>query len=435
MRVSVFGVGYVGAVSAACLARDGHDVWAVDPNPTKLEAISRGESPIVEPGLPEIIETAVKRGSLKTTTSAREAVEATELSLICVGTPARANGSLDVSFAVRVAQEIGEVLKTSDAFHSVVFRSTILPGTMDELLIPELERASGKKAGVDFGVGYYPEFLRESTAIRDYDDPGAIVFGRRDEKTLERLLNMYSQLPTEPIVVDIRTAEAVKYINNAWHALKISFANEIGNVVHAAGVDSHRVMDILCSDRRLNISPTYLRPGFAYGGSCLPKDLKALRYKAREMEVPTPLLDATGAANDIQLAKAYSMVEAAGNRNIGMIGLSFKADTDDLRDSPLVYLAERLVGRGYTLKIYDPNVRLSRLTGSNLTYMQEHLPHLAAALVETIGEAIEHGQTIVIGNARESQQVMSQVDGKSVIDLVRYSRDARSNGAYQGISW
>ncbi len=435
MKVAVFGIGYVGAVSAACLARDGHEVIAVDPNPVKVQALMEGESPIVERGLPELIQQAVSRGRLRATSDPVEALSTTELSLICVGTPSRPNGSLDTGYVQRVAHSIGEFLKTDERNHSVVFRSTILPGTMQGLIIPELERSSGKVAGKGFGIGYYPEFLREGTAIRDYDDPGAIVFGAADDATLQRLLSMYGQLPIEPTVVDVATAEAVKYVNNAWHATKISFANEIGNIVHRTGVDSHKVMEILCSDRRLNISPAYLRPGFAFGGSCLPKDLAALRYKAREMDVAAPLLEAVLQANDNQLEKAFRMIERAGNRRVGMIGLSFKADTDDLRDSPLVSLAERLIGTGHQLKIYDPNVRLSRLTGSNLAYMQQRLPHLAAVLVEDIGEALDHGETIVLGNPRDAASAAERVRGKAVVDLVRFSRAVRSDGRYQGICW
>ena len=436
MKVAIFGIGYVGAVSAACLARDGHEVVAVDPNPVKVEAILAGQSPVVERGLPELIEQAVKRGRLRATADAADALAHTELSLICVGTPSRPNGSLDTSYISRVAEVIGDLLKTDDRHHSVVVRSTVLPGTMQHLVIPELQRRSGKIAGRDFGVGYYPEFLREGAALRDYDDPGAIVFGAADDVTLQRLMSMYSQLPLEPTVVDIPTAEAVKYVNNAWHATKISFANEIGNIFQEADVDIHKVMEILCSDRRRNISPAYLRPGFAFGGSCLPKDLAALRYKALQLDVGTPLLEAVLRANDIQLEKAFQMVERAGNRRVGMVGLSFKADTDDLRDSPLVHLAERLIGTGHQLKIYDPNVRLSRLTGSNLAYMQQRLPHLAAVLVEELDQVVAHGQTIVLGNPRDAAIAVARAGGdRAIVDLVRFARTARSGGQYQGICW
>ena len=435
MRIAIFGIGYVGAVSAACLARDGHEVVAVDPNPVKVDAILNGCSPIVEKGLPELIAQGVKRGNLRATSNAEEAIDSTDLSLICVGTPSRPNGSLDTSYVQRVAEVMGARLRTRSTHHSVVFRSTILPGTMENLLIPALEAASGKVAGADFGVGYYPEFLREGTAIRDYDDPGAIVFGAMDDQTLGRLQSMYSSLPVKPTAVDVRTAEAIKYVNNAWHATKISFANEVGNIMQSTGVDSHRVMEVLCSDRRLNISPAYLLPGFAYGGSCLPKDLAALRYKAREMDVASPFLDAVLATNENQLNKAFHMVERAGHRKVGMIGISFKIDTDDMRDSPLVNLAQRLIGTGHDLRIFDPNVRLSRLTGSNLAYMHERLPHLAKVLVEDLDEAIDHGQTVVIGNASHAQAAVERARGKSVVDLVRFAANARSGGDYQGICW
>ncbi len=437
MQLSIFGIGYVGAVSAACLARDGHVVHAVDVNPSKVEDIRAGRAPIVEKGLGDLIASAVSSGALQAGTDLAAAVEASELSLVCVGTPSRSNGSLDLTYAIRVAEELGRALATTRRFHSVVFRSTMTPGSMEGVIIPTLERASGKTAGVDFGVGYYPEFLRESSAIADYDAPGAVVFGSMDAKTLERLHALQPALKTVPAEVPIRVAETIKYFNNAWHALKISFSNETGNICRALDVDSHQVMDILCSDTRLNISAAYMKPGFAFGGSCLPKDLRALRFRARELDVATPILDGMMGANAVQLDRGFRLVEEAGHRALGMIGLSFKADTDDLRESPLLILAETLIGKGYDLRIYDPNIRLSRLTGANLAYVRERMPHIASLLCEDLNEVVAHAQTMLIGHKALGAGLLTDpaMQGKKVIDLVRVDPTLRSGGDYEGLCW
>jgi GDP-mannose 6-dehydrogenase len=436
MKVSVLGIGYVGAVTAACAARDGHDVVAVDVNPIKVECINSGRSPIVEPGLDEMTAAQVSKGRLRATMEVGDAIAATDLSLVCVGTPSRDNGSIELDYVVRVAEQIGQALRRSDRFHSVVLRSTVLPGTTDEVFIPALERASGKVAGRDFGLGYYPEFLRESTAIRDYDDPGAVVFGRVDDQTVARLRELQVELPVEPNVVGIRTAEAVKYFSNAWHALKISFANEAGNVCKSAGVDSHEMMNILCSDTRLNISKAYMRPGFAFGGSCLPKDVRALRYRGKQNDVPTPILDAVLHANEVQIDSAFRMVERAGSKRVGLIGLSFKQDTDDLRESPIVVLAEKLLGKGYEVAVYDANVRLSRLTGANLAYVNQHLPHIARMLRESLDEVVDASDTLVVGHAASAARIASEkLAERQIVDLVRMSPDKRTSERYQGICW
>ena len=436
MKISVFGIGYVGAVTAACAARDGHTVIAVDVNPLKVKTINAGESPIVEPGLDHLIKGEVQRGRLAATSDIERAIEDTDLSLVCVGTPSMENGGLDLTYVSRVAGHVGATLGRKAGFHSVVLRSTALPGTTEELLIPALEKASGKRAGQDFGVAYYPEFLRESTAIRDYDDPGAVVFGQLDDRTIEQLQRLQVNLPVKPFVVPIRTAEAVKYFNNAWHALKISFANEAGNVCKSLGVDGHEMMNILCSDTRLNISRSYMRPGFAYGGSCLPKDVRALRHRARQAEVPTPVLDGVAQANEAQIDGAFRLIERAGGKKVSLLGLSFKQDTDDLRESPMVILAERLLGKGYDLAVFDANVRLSRLTGANLAYLNEHLPHVARMLREDLNEVVEHGQTLVIYHPAYPAQIEPEMLAeKKLIDLVRFAPGRRSEGAYEGICW
>lgn len=439
MKISVFGIGYVGAVSGACLAKDGNIVIAVDPNADKVRSINEKASPILEPGLDAFIEEGVDSGRLSATQDADYAIANTDMSLVCVGTPSRPNGSLDTSYVVRAAESIGAALKAKSSFHVVVFRSTILPGTMEQLVLPALERSSGMRAGLDFGVAYYPEFLRESTAIKDYYDPGTIVFGQfeDDARSIALLTDLVSHLPVDPIVVPIRAAEAVKYANNAWHAVKISFANEIGNICKAVAVDSHQVMDILCADKRLNISPAYLKPGFAFGGSCLPKDLRALRYNARIVDVPTPMLDATLEANEYQLAKAYSMITHSNTKRIGMIGLSFKAGTDDLRESPLVELAERLHGKGYSVRIYDPNVRYEALIGANLNFIKAHVPHLSEMIVDDFSEIVAHSDVIVIGKRDEdiTAKIKTINGSRQIIDLVRVDPTQRTAASYQGICW
>lgn len=437
-KISVFGIGYVGTVSAACLARDGHDVVAVDINQDKVDILNRGLSPIVEPRLSESILAGVHAGRLKATTDPFAAISSTDISLICVGTPSQENGSLETSFVSRVAQEIGESIGKSTNFHSVVMRSTMLPGTMEKIIIPILERASGRQGGRGFGIAYFPEFLREGTAIADYDDPGAIVFGVDDDlRTLWRLMDVHAGFSTAPQVMSIRAAEAVKYANNAWHATKISFANELGLLCKAMGVDSHEVMKALVSDTKLNISPAYLKPGFAFGGSCLPKDVSALRYAGRMADIDTPLLDAVLQANENQIQSAFRLVAATGKRRIGLVGLSFKPDTDDLRYSPMLEVAERLIGRGYELAIYDSNIRLSRLTGVNRDHLTGRLPHIACLLRETMTELADFAEVLVVGNREEFQKNSLPLIGheKIIIDLVRIRPDKQTGINYRGICW
>lgn len=435
MRICVFGIGYVGAVSAACLARDGHDVRAVDVSPGKVKDLNAGLSPIVEPGLDRLIAEGVARSRLRASADARAAVAESELVLICVGTPSRANGAPDMSYVEKVAADIGAALKADAGFRSVVVRSTLPPGAMDAVVRPALECASGLKAGDHFGLGYYPEFLRESTAVSDYDNPGAAVFASLDEPTTERLKALQPALPAPPQRVPMGEAEAVKYASNAWHALKVSFANEMGDLFSDLGLDSHRVLERLCADTRLNMSAAYMRPGFAFGGSCLPKDLRAVRAKAREIDCATPLLDAVTAVNAAQIERAFRMVEAAGSRDVSLFGLSFKPGTDDLRESPFVILAERLIGRGYRLRIFDPTIRLSRLTGSNLAYVTDQLPHIATLLAEEIEPVIGHGSTFVLADPVSGAAAFHAAGHRAVIDLIRVHPGLRTGGAYRGLCW
>lgn len=436
MRIGVFGLGYVGTVSAACLARE-HEVIGVDPNSVKVDLINGGKSPIVEKGLDELVAQAVARKRLTATTSAKEAVGRTDISLVCVGTPSRPNGSLDLQYLTRVCREIGEVLAEADPFHVVVIRSTVLPGTMRDVVIPTLEEASGKKAGVDFGVCSNPEFLREGTAVHDYDHPPKTVIGKTDAVSEEKLVSLYKSLDAPLVVTDVATAEMVKYVDNVWHAVKVDFANEIGNICKAVGLDGHGVMEIFCKDVKLNLSPYYLKPGFAFGGSCLPKDVRALTYCAKSLDLEVPLLGSILRSNELQIERGIEMVMNAPGRKVGVLGFSFKAGTDDLRESPIVTLIEYLIGKGYDLKLYDRNVSLARLTGANKVYIDQHVPHLARLMVDSVDEILQHAGTIVVGNADpQFAEVLSKVRGdQTVVDLVRIARSQTSQNGYQGICW
>lgn len=388
VRVSVFGMGYVGCVSAACLARDGHQVTGVDVSPVKLQAIRDGHSPLGEPGLEEIIHEAVLAGRLQVTTSAEEAVASTDLSLVCVGTPSRPNGSLDLSYIERVCQQIGQALADKEPGHVVCIRSTMLPGSLDTVVRPTLEKASGRKEGQDFHLAMNPEFLREGSAIKDFDHPPKIVLGTRSARAEALLREIYAPYDAPLFVPAPEVAELVKYADNCWHATKITFGNEIGAIARQAGVDSHKVMDIFLADQQLNISPVYLRPGFAFGGSCLPKDLRALTWYARHADVDVPLLQNVLASNTSQIENLLDRILDTGARKVGYYGLSFKPNTDDLRESPHVRLIEHLVGKGIEVRIFDDYIQLDRLTGANKMYIDAHIPHLVG-LLATSFEALE----------------------------------------------
>ena len=439
MKVSIFGLGYVGVVSAACLARDGHDVMGVDPNPVKTDLVNSGKSPIVEPGLEALIADSIAQRRLRAVAKVQEAVEHASVMLICVGTPGHSNGSLDLTYVRRVCEEIGGVLATSSEFKVVVARSTMLPGSMESVVIPALEKSSGKRAGKDFGVCINPEFLREGTAIYDYDHPPKTVIGATDERAALPLKEIYGSLQAPLIVTDLQTAEMVKYADNSWHALKVTFANEMGRLCKAMGVDSRKLMQVFCEDKKLNISTTYLRPGFAFGGSCLPKDVRAVTYQGRSLDVDTPVLSAILASNRVHIDHALSMIYATGKKRIGLLGLSFKEGTDDLRESPIVTLAERLIGKGYELNIYDRNVKLASLVGANRDYILNHIPHIGRLLVDN-PEALFEGSDVVVMATGEKEfggLVAAKASGKTVIDLVgawtEQFKDAREG--YDGIAW
>jgi GDP-mannose 6-dehydrogenase len=438
MKVSVFGLGYVGCVSAACLASLGHEVIGVDVNPVKIELVNSGRPPVVEERIGELTRDVVADGALRATADVAQAVSTTEVSLVCVGTPSAPNGSLSTAFLERVTAQIGEALGHQGHRHTVVLRSTMLPGTCEELLIPILERASGRRAGVDFGVAVNPEYLREGSSVRDFHDPPKTVIGELDPASGDVVEALYEGLPGPRFRVPLGIAEMTKYVDNAFHALKIGFANEVGAVCRAMGLDSYSVMDVFLADQKLNLGPAYLRPGFAFGGSCLPKDLRGLVYAARRADVSTPILSHVLPSNQEHLQRAVDEVTRPELRRIGIFGLSFKPGTDDLRESPLVELAERLVGKGYDLRIYDPYVSLSRLIGANREYMEQRLPHLGSLLTDSAEEVMAHAQVCVVG--RRDDAVLALLDDpgdRVIVDLVRLP-DAdvrRTGGRYVGLGW
>jgi GDP-mannose 6-dehydrogenase len=438
MKVSVFGLGYVGSVSAAAFADDGHEVVGVDVVQGKVDAVNEGRSPIVEPGLTDLLRRGVEGGRLRATTSTEDAVRATDLSLLCVGTPSRKNGSLDLTYLTRVCDEIGRVLRDKDAYHVVVVRSTVLPGTTHGTVIPALEAASGKKYGQGFGVTVNPEFLREGTAIRDFAHPPLTLVGHNHAADAAPTKALYQNIDAPLHSATIRVAEMIKYTSNAWHAVKVVFANEIGNLCKRLGVDSHEVMDIFCQDHKLNLSPYYLKPGFAFGGSCLPKDVRALQYRAKELDLEMPLVGSVLISNHQQVEHAIDRIVGTGRKKVGLLGFSFKADTDDLRESPMVILAEALLGKGHELCIYDRNVSMARLVGANKQYITEQIPHLSQHLCESIDQVIERSDVIVIGNASPefSDAVTRCRPDQIVVDLVRIPLDfSKVNAQYDGICW
>lgn len=421
MKISIFGLGYVGTVSAGCLANDGHEVVGVDPLVTKVDLINSGKSPIVEAGIGEIVAAAVREGRLRATCDQNQAIRDTDLSFICVGTPSQLNGNLDSTSVRRVCELIGDALKEKQTRHTIVIRSTIVPGTMRKVVIPALEQHSGKKAGVDFGICNNPEFLREGTAVEDFNSPPKTVIGELEQESGNILASLYQKLNAPLIRTSLESAEMVKYVDNCWHALKIGFANEIGNLCDSFGVDPEAVMNIFCQDKKLNISTAYLKPGFAFGGSCLPKDLRALSYQAKLNDLQLPILTSILPSNEMQIARGVRLVMESGNSRIGILGFSFKAGTDDLRESPVIEVIERLIGKGYDLRIYDRNVNLAALVGANRDFILNHIPHISRLMVPSVDEVLAHAQTVVIGNRDpEFSQVQDKLrDDQNLIDFVR----------------
>ncbi len=437
-RISIFGMGYVGCVSGTCLASLGCSVLGVEPNPTKVELINSGQSPIVEAELPALIEAQVRSGRFRATSDWRQAVAATDLAMVCVGTPSRPNGSIDLSHLVRVCEQIGQALRGRKDFFTVVIRSTVVPGTVEETLVPILERESGLKAGEGFGVCMNPEFLREGTSVRDFHQPPKTVIGELNPRSGDALAALYRGLPGPHIRTSIRVAEMTKYADNAFHALKVTFANEIGNLCKEMKVDSHRVMEIFCQDTKLNLSPYYLKPGFAFGGSCLPKDLRALNYEARLRDLELPVLGSVLESNRLQLQKVVRKLSEFKGRTLGFLGLSFKGGTDDLRESPIVEVIEAMIGKGFDVRIYDAHVSLARLMGANKAYIEKEIPHISRLMCGSVDELLKASQVLVVSiNSREFAAAAARAGRQhAVIDLVRVlERPSAETGEYYGICW
>jgi GDP-mannose 6-dehydrogenase len=420
MQISIFGLGYVGSVAAACLARDGHHVIGVDADPVKVDLINQGVSPIVEPDLRELICAGRENGKLEASTDPDYAVRNSEITFFCVGTPSRDNGSLDLDYVKRVCEQIGESIGRKTDFHLVVARRTMLPGTVRSLVIPTLERTSGKQAGRDFGVCVNPEFLREGTAIYDFDNPPKTVIGATDDRSAEILKRLCAHLKAPLVVTPVEVAEAVKYTDNCWHAVKVVFGNEIGAICNSVGVDAQAVMDVFCQDRKLNISPAYLKPGIAFGGSCLPKDVRAMSYFARSHDVDVPMLNSVLAANEKQIERMLHLIESKQQRKVGVLGISFKAGTDDLRESPVVRIVEALHGKGYEVMVYDPFVSVASVRGANRNYILKVIPHIRKMLTEDFQEFLDHSQTVVVGNrSLLFRGLMKKIPSdRTVVDLV-----------------
>ncbi|MEN3293812.1 MAG: GDP-mannose 6-dehydrogenase [Burkholderiales bacterium] len=435
MNISVFGLGYVGTVSAACLARQGNTVIGVDLNRTKVDMINQGITPIIEKDIGDIIAATVDKGLLRATDDPDDAVRNSDISFICVGTPSLSNGNLDLSHVRNVSEQIGAALGRKRAHHLVVGRSTMLPGSMRSVVYTALEEFSGKKAGVDFSVCYHPEFLREGTAVHDYHNPPKTVIGELGADAGDMLLRLYDGINAPVMRTDIETAEIIKYTDNSWHALKVAFANEIGNLCKAVGIDGYEVMELFCRDTKLNLSPYYMKPGFAFGGSCLPKDVRALTYKAKSLDLELPVLNAILPSNRRQVEKGLRMIISKGRPRIGVLGFSFKAGTDDLRESPMIDVIESLLGKGYELKLYDSNVKLAALMGANQDYIMNRISHISKLMTASMDEVLDFADTVVIGNnAPEFRDVASRLkSGQVVVDLVRIL--PHRDEAYDGICW
>lgn len=399
MKIAVFGLGYVGSVTAAALARDGHTVVGVDVAPAKIDSIMAGQSPVLEPGVEEIISAAVSDGRLRATDDPAAALADADLSLICVGTPSLRDGSLDLGYVKQVAGQIGSKLSLAAEGHRVVVRSTVLPGSARGVVLPEIERSAGRRAGDGWDICVNPEFLREGVSLLDYDNPPRILIGEREPGVGQPVVDMYGAVDAPTYSVPLEVAEAVKYTDNAFHALKVTFANEVGRVWAARGADPKQVMEIFAQDVKLNISPLYLRPGFAFGGSCLPKDLRALTFAAHSATIPVPMLDGMLPSNEVTVHRAAEAVLATGKRHVALLGLAFKPGTDDLRESPLLELAKRLIGEGIELAIHDTAVSLARLHGSNRAFLEDTLPHINRLLCEDLEVALDSAEVVVVGHA------------------------------------
>lgn len=436
MNISIFGLGYVGCVSLGCLARNGHNVIGVDVSETKVNQINSGLATIIEKDIDHIIREEHNKCRISATTDYSKAILETDVSIIAVGTPSSNTGHLNLQYIFKVAENFGRVLMAKEGFHIIAIRSTVLPGT-SEKFATIIEEYSGKKRNVDFAMVSNPEFLREGTAVHDYYHPPITLLGSEHPDAAETVASLYRQLPAEVVITDVRVAELMKYVNNTFHALKVSFANEIGNICSALSIDSHKVMEIFCKDQELNISPYYFKPGFAYGGSCLPKDLKGLQTLAHDNYVKTPLIESIDKTNELQISRAVEIIQQTKKRKLGFLGLSFKAGTDDLRNSPAVALIETLLGKGFEIAIYDKNVHLSKLTGTNKEYIDTHIPHLSRLMKSQISELMHDSELIVVNNKeKEYIDILMNVETEHpIIDMVRLPEEIRKKKNYKGINW
>ena len=436
MNISIIGLGYVGVVCSACFAKEGHNIIGVDIDKNKVELINSKKSPIIEKDLDELIKSGVESKKLKAVSNTTEAILQSEISIICVGTPSKENGDIDLKYIKSAAQEIATALKQKNSFHIVSMRSTVMPGTGENIVIPTIEKFSGKKLGLDFGYISNPEFLRESSAIYDFYNPPKTVIGYSDEKSRDIFKSLYSFLSAPLFTTDIKVAEMIKYADNSWHATKVTFANEIGLISKELGIDSHKVMDIFCADRKLNISTYYLKPGFAFGGSCLPKDVRAINHKAKSLDLDTKLLNSLLLSNNYQIERVFDrLIKPLKSRKIAIAGISFKADTDDLRESPMLKLAELLIGKGYLVNIYDKNISQSKQNPSNKYFLENDLWHINQRLKDSLDLALKDRDIIIIGNKdQEFTDIPKKYADKHIVDLVRVSKNM-TNKNYTGIAW
>ena len=438
LRISIFGLGYVGTVSLGCLSREGHRVIGVDIDPTKRDLIRQGLPPIIEDGMKELIAEAVAGTSVEVTDDGTYAIHNSDISFVCVGTPSNSNGSQDLSAIKRLSIHFGNAMRSKSDYHVFVVRSTVVPGTVEDIIKPIIEKHSGKKIGEHFGLCFQPEFMREGSSIKDFNNPPYTIVGGDSERSVEMVRKVFGHLPCEFISTPIRIAEMLKYANNTFHALKMTFANEIGRVCQAFGVESYELMELVCCDTHLNISSAYMKPGFAFGGSCLPKDLKALLYVAKSKDVRVPMLSHVLPSNTLHIHHAIDMVIEKGRRSVGMIGLSFKSGTDDLRESPMVLMAEHFIGKGMELMIYDPLVSVSRLIGANRRYIEESIPHIASLMCDRVEDLIERSQVLVVGLQDklllDKLYAMCRKD-HFVLDLVGIADREKILGQYRGVCW
>jgi GDP-mannose 6-dehydrogenase len=439
LSISIFGLGYVGSVSAACFASMGHRVIGVDVNPAKVEMLENGRSPIIEASMNELVAEGSRACRLHATVDSVAAVLESDVSFVCVGTPSLRSGKLDLSHIEKVSREIGAALKKKKSRHIFVLRSTVLPGTTESIVVPMIEQASGRRAGIDFAVAYNPEFMREGSAVADFLQPPYTILGVQDPAHLAPLRELYKSTPGRVFETSISVAEMAKYVSNAFHAVKVTFANEIGTLCKHLGVDAQAVTEIFTSDTRLNISPAYLSPGFAFGGSCLPKDVRALTYKAKELDLKLPMLESLLSSNSEHVERALEAVMRTQKRRIAQLGLSFKAGTDDLRESPQVQLVKRLLGEGYEVTVWDQDVSLGRLAGSNRQYIEEVIPHIGSLLSSDLEQVLRYAEIVIIGNKSVDKGELAKYlrADQHVIDLVHLDKSRRPGGVgnYEGICW